>query len=92
MSRRHQDLKPRRADRATRKAKMRRDRRTANQDLHVAGDVEDLVVTEPVFDRAPHQPPRRRRRRHWKLKAWKRRNNARRARNAELDRLVLADD
>lgn len=92
MSKRHQYLKPRRADRATRKAEMRRDRRAAHLDLHAAADVEDLVVTEPVFDRAPHQAPERRRLRHWKVKAWKRRNNQRRARNAQLAALQLADD
>lgn len=90
MSKRHQDAKPVRANRAMRKSAVRRDRHHAHQDLHTVYDPDDLVVTVARYDHGTHQVPKRSRPRHWKIKAWKRRTRERHERNVLLMRLTNA--
>jgi hypothetical protein len=77
--------------RAARKKAVRDARHRANQDLRTVADTDDLVVPEPRFDRGPRQAPKSRRLRHWKLKEWKRRTAARRARNDKVAQLSRED-
>lgn len=93
MSKRHTETKPLRPPKPIRKKQMRQVRHSVAQDLHSLADAEGAVLAEPVVEHFTQPPtPRSRRRRHWKMKDWKRRTNERRARNAEMERLARADD
>ena len=91
MSRRHHDLQPPRSARQQAKLEKRRARHKASLALQLAEDPEDLVVVDPKPERSPPRrgPPGRKRNRlrHWKVKAWKRRNAERHRRNAEIEAL-----
>lgn len=89
MSRRHHDLQPPRSARQQAKLEKRRARHKASLALQLAEDPEDLVVIDPKPERSPRDevPPKRNRLRHWKVKAWKRRNAERHRRNAEIEAL-----
>lgn len=89
MSRRHHDLQPARSARQQAKLEKRRARHKASLALQLADDPEDLVVIDPKPERiARDEPaPRRNRLRHWKVKAWKRRNAERHRRNEEIEQL-----
>lgn len=89
MSRRHHDLQPPRSARQQAKLEKRRARHKANLALQLVDDPEDLVVVDPKPERIPRDelPPKRNRFRHWKVKAWKRRNNERRRRNELIEEL-----
>jgi hypothetical protein len=51
-------------------------------------DPEDAVFSVPKFDHPPRTAPKKKKKRHWKVKAWKRRTAARKAREAERQRLI----
>jgi hypothetical protein len=91
MSRRHHDLQPPRSARQQAKLEKRRARHKASLALQQVEDPEDLVVIDPKPERTPRDetPPGRKRNRlrHWKVKAWKRRNAERHRRNAEIEAL-----
>jgi|GEM_PF-4885780 hypothetical protein len=91
MSRRHHDLQPPRSARQQAKLEKRRARHKASLALQLAEDPEDLVVIDPKPERIPRDetPPGRKRNRlrHWKVKAWKRRNAERHRRNEEIEAL-----
>lgn len=93
MSKRHQEAKPLRPSKPIRQKANRSLRHSVAQDLHTVADPEGVVLGEPVVEHVTSPPPpKSKRRRHWKMKDWKRRTNLRRERNAELDRLVHADE
>lgn len=91
MSRRHHDLQLPRSARQQAKIDKRRARHRASLALQLSEDPEDLVVIDPKPERVARDetlPGRRPNRlRHWKVKAWKRRNAERHRRNAELEAL-----
>ena len=85
-------------DRENRKAEHRRLRRNVHQALHVAALEEDhdaLVLDKPHPTHGytnQHESPDphsveapKRRMRHWKQSFWKRRNNERKKKNAEIE-------
>lgn len=89
MSRRHHDLQPPRSARQQAKLEKRRARHKATLALQLVEDPEDLVVVDPKPERIPRDeaPPKPRRLRHWKVKAWKRRNAERHRRNEAIEQL-----
>jgi hypothetical protein len=77
-----------RPDKELRAKEHRKVRHRAHQELHLVSDPEGEVFTRPKFDHPPRVAPKsHKRKRHWKLKAWKRRNVERRRRNLERERL-----
>lgn len=93
MSHQHDDLKLERSARKRHKGDQRRTRHEIHQNLHLIDDPEAVLIVDPKSDRVPlHEAqPRRKRLRHWKVKAWKRRTSERHRRNAALDQLIRAE-
>ncbi len=79
-----------RPSRDERKQKHRTARHTTNQMLHMADDLDDVVLPEERRTRKPesdgkwNREPEKRRFKIWKTKFWKRRDDYR-SRKAELD-------
>jgi hypothetical protein len=79
------DLRP---DKSIRAKEHRKVRHQLHEELHSVEDPEDAVFSRPKFDHPPRTAPKRKAKRHWKLKAWKRRTAARKEREAERQRLI----
>lgn len=78
-----------RPDKNLRAKEHRKVRHRTTQELHMVDDPEAEVFTRPRFDHPPRvKPAARKRKRHWKLKSWKRRTVERRRRNLERQRLL----
>ncbi len=78
-----------RPDKVLRAKEHRRIRHRASQEMHAVDDPEAVVFTRPKFDHPPRVAKKSsKRKKHWKLKAWKRRNVERRRRNLERQRLL----
>lgn len=76
-----------RPDKEIRKKAHRKVRHQLHQELHTVDDPDDAVFSRPKFDHPPRSVPKKKRKRHWKLKAWKRRTAERKQRNAEREKL-----
>jgi len=88
MSKRHRDTRPARDHKEVRQLQHRRFRHRAGQVLREA-DVEAVVLADPRVDHPDRTPPSGpTRRRHWKVKDWKRRNLRRAQRNAAMAALL----
>ncbi len=78
-----------RPDKDLRSKEHRKARHRASQEMHTVDDPEAVVFTRPKFDHPPRVKPKAKKKiRHWKTKAWKRRNVERRRRNLEQMRLL----
>ena len=78
------DLRP---DKTIRVKEHRKVRHQLHQELHTVEDPEAAVFSRPKFDHPPRTAPKKKKKRHWKVKAWKRRTTDRRERNAERERI-----
>lgn len=76
-----------RPDKTVRAKEHRKVRHQLHQELHTVEDPEGAVFSRPKFDKPPRTAPKRKPKRHWKVKAWKRRTAERRERNAERERI-----
>jgi hypothetical protein len=78
------DLRP---DKTVRAKEHRKVRHQLHMELHTVEDPEDAVFSRPKFDHPPRTAPKKKTKRHWKVKAWKRRTAERKQRNAERRRI-----
>lgn len=76
-----------RPDKSIRSKEHRKVRHQLHQELHDVDDPEGAVFSVPKFDHPPRSAPKTKKKRHWKVKAWKRRTAERRERNAERERI-----
>ncbi len=76
-----------RPDKTVRAKEHRKVRHQLHQELHTVEDPEAAVFSRPKFDHPPRTAPKKKAKRHWKVKAWKRRTTERRQRNAERERI-----
>jgi len=76
-----------RPDKTIRAKEHRKVRHQLHQELHSVDDPEAAVFSKPRFDHPPRTAPKKKNKRHWKVKAWKRRTAERRERNAERERI-----
>ncbi len=76
-----------RPDKTIRAKEHRKVRHQLHQELHSVEDPEDAVFSQPKFDHPPRTAPKKKEKRHWKVKAWKRRTAERKERNAERERI-----
>ncbi|MFW2383815.1 MAG: hypothetical protein ACN4GZ_18835 [Acidimicrobiales bacterium] len=79
------DLRP---DKTIRAKEHRKVRHQLHTELHTVDDPEDAVFSRPKFDHPPRTAPKKKKKRHWKVKSWKRRTAARKEREAERQRII----
>ncbi len=79
------DLRP---DKSIRVKEHRKVRHQLHEELHSVEDPEDAVFSVPKFDHPPRTAPKKKKKKHWKVKAWKRRTAARKEREAERQRVI----
>ena len=82
-----------RPDKSLRSIEHRKVRHKVGNELHLVDDPDDAVFTKPKFDHPPRVAKgQKKTKRHWKVKAWKRRTAERHRRNDERRALRLDAD